>query len=85
MDLILAVHKLAKFSSNPGKVHSKGLVHILGYMRDNKTLGLSYYNDMNDAPVSDLLIQDSIKTENQLMAFYDSIRQDFPDTSRSTG
>ena len=38
-----AVHKLAKFSSNHGKVHFEGLVHLLRYIRDNKTLGLKYY------------------------------------------
>ena len=40
---------------------------------------------MNDAPVSDLFRQASIKTENHLMDFSDSIWQDFPDTFRSTG
>ena len=40
---------------------------------------------MNDAPVTDLLRQASIKTENQLMGFYDSSCQYFPDTLRSTG
>ena len=39
------------------------------YIRDNKTLGLKYYTDMNDAPISDLLRQASIKTDNQLMDF----------------
>ena len=39
---------------------------------------------MSFAPVSDLLIQASIKTENQLMAFSDSSWQDCPDTVRST-
>ena len=39
------------------------------YIRDNKTLGLKYYADMNDAPVSDLLRQANITTENQLMDF----------------
>ena len=29
VDLCFAVHKLAKFSSNPGKVHFEGLVHLL--------------------------------------------------------
>ena len=38
---------------------------------------------MNDAPVSDLLIRASIKTENQLMAFSDSSWQDCPDNCRS--
>ena len=40
---------------------------------------------MNDTPVSDMLIQASIKTENQLVVFYDSSWQDGPDTDRSTG
>ena len=29
VDFSFTVHKLVKFSSNPGKVHSEGLVHIL--------------------------------------------------------
>ena len=55
VDLSFAVHKLAKFSANAGKVHFEGLVHLLRYIRDNKTLGLKYYADLNDAPVTDLL------------------------------
>ena len=62
------MHKLAKFSSEPGKVHFEGLINILRCIRENKSLGLKYHADMNDAPVSDLLRQASIKTENQLMA-----------------
>ena len=79
------MHKLAKFSSNPGKVHFEGLVHLLRYIRDNNTLGLKYYDNMNDAPISDLLRQASINTENQLMSFSDSSWQYFTDTGRSTG
>ena len=85
MDLSFAVHKLAKFSANPGKVHFEGLVHILRYIRDNKTLGLKYYADLNNAMVSDLLIQANIKTKNHFMAFSYYSWQDFPDTGRSTG
>ena len=40
---------------------------------------------MNDAPVTDLLRQASIKTEDQLIKFYDYSCQYFPDTLRSTG
>ena len=40
VDLSFAVHKLAKFSSNPGKVHFEGLLHILRYIKYNKTLGM---------------------------------------------
>ena len=59
-------------------------MHLLKYIRDNKTLGLKYYADMNDAPVTDLLRQANIKTENHVIDFSDSSWQDFPDTGRST-
>ena len=85
MDLSFAVHKLVKFSANPGKVHFEVLIHLLRYIRDNKTLVLKYYAGINDAPVTDLLRQASIKTKNQLTDFYDSSWQDCPDTGRSTG
>ena len=83
--LSFAVHKLAKFSANNGKVQFEGLVHFFRYIRDNKTLGLKYYADLNDAPVTDLLRKSNIKTKNHLMDFSDSSWQDCPDTGRSTG
>ena len=67
------------------KVRIDGLIHLVRYIRDNKTLGLKYYEDMNDAPVSNLLRQARIKAENHLMDFYDSSWQDCADTGRSTG
>ena len=73
MDLSFSVNKLAKFSENPGKVHFEGLIHLLRYIRDNKTLGLKYYAYLNDAPVTDLLSQDNIKTKNHLMDFSDFV------------
>ena len=85
MDLSFSVHKLAKFSSNTGKLHFEGLIHLLRYIRDNKTLGLKNYADLNDAPVTDILRQAKIKIKNHLMALYDSSWKDFPDTGRSTG
>ena len=85
MDLSFAVHKLEKVSANPGKVNFEGLVHLLRYIRDNKTVGLKYYAYLNDATVTDLLRQANIKTKNHLMAFYDSSWHYFPDTGRSTG
>ena len=85
VDLSFTVHKLAKFSDNPGKVHFERLIHLLRYIRDNKTLGLKYYADLNDSPVTDLLRQANINTKNHLMAFSDSSWKDFPDTGRITG
>ena len=58
---------------------------MLKYIRDNKTLGLKYYADLNDAPVTDLLSQANIKTKNHLMDFSDSCCEDCLDTGRSTG
>ena len=72
VDLSFTVNKLAKLSANPGKVHFEVLVYLLAYIIDNNTLGLKYYANMNDAPVTDLLRQASIKPVNQLMAFSDS-------------
>ena len=62
--LSFALHKLATSLSNPGKVNFEGLVHLLRYTRDNKTLGLKYYANMNAAPLYDLLRQPNIKTKN---------------------
>ena len=85
MDLSFSVQKLAKFSENPGKVHFEGLIHLLRYIRYNNTLGLKYYADLNDAPVTDILRQANIKTKNHLMDLSDSSWQDCPDTGRSIG
>ena len=40
---------------------------------------------MNDAPVTDMLRQASIKTENHLISFSDYNWKYFPKTDRSTG
>ena len=48
-------------------------------------MSLNYYYYIKDAPLSDLLRQTSIKTENQFMTFSDYSWQDFPDNGRSTG
>ena len=53
-------------------------------IRDNKTLGLDYYDDMKYVPLSELLRQAIIKTNNKLMVFSDSSWQDFPDTGKSS-
>ena len=80
VDFSFAVHKLEKFSAKPGKLHFEGLVHIFSYIMYNKTLGLKYYSNINDAPVSELLRQAGIKTDNHFMDSSDSIWQDCPDT-----
>ena len=60
-------------------------MHLLRYISYSKTLGLNYYANINYALVSDILIQAIIKTENQLIAFYDYSWKYFPYTGRITG
>ena len=55
MYVCFAVHKLEFFSSNPGKVNSEDLVHLLRYIKYNNTFGLIYYAKIEDAPLYDLL------------------------------
>ena len=85
MDSSFVIHKLEKFSENPGKVHFEGLIHLSRYIKDNKTLGLKYYADQKNEPVSDFLRQASIKTKNHLIDFSYSSWQYCTDTGRSTG
>ena len=84
-DFSFAAQKLAKFSPNPGKVKFEGLVHLFRCIRNNKTLGLNYFADMKYSPLSEILRQANINTNNQLMDFYASSWQDGPDTVISTG
>ena len=51
----------------------------------NKNLGMKYYSKIEDAPLSEILRQEIIKTENQLMVFYDSIWKGLPYTGISKG
>ena len=46
-------------------------------------MGLNYYADLKDVPLSDLLRQPNIKTENQLMALSYSIWKYCSDTVSS--
>ena len=83
--LCFAVHKSTMFSSNTCKVHFEGFVHLLRYIRDNHNSGLRYHAKMEDAPLSNLLKQARIKTDNQLMVLSNFIIQDYPDNGISTG
>ena len=48
-------------------------------------MGLNYYADMIDAPLSGMLRQASINTRNQLVDFSGSSREYWPYTGISTG
>ena len=82
---MFSVHKSTQFSSNPGKVHFEVLLHLLGYIRGNKNLGLRYYAKIEYALLSKLLIQANIKTDNKFMVLSDSTWQYCTYTGISTG
>ena len=77
--------QVGKISSNPGKVNFEGLVHLLRYITYKNNLGLRYYAKIEDAPLSDLFRQASIKTETQSMVLSDSRCYDCLDTGRIIG
>ena len=85
MDLCFSLHKLERFSSNPGKLHFGSLVYLFRYISYNSNLGLIYYARIKYAPLSDLLIQAIIKIDKKWMVFYDPNWQNYPYTDTSTG
>ena len=60
-------------SSNPGKVLFDGLIPLLRYTKEKKSLGFISNAKLEDVTLSDLFIQDRIKTDNQLTVFSYSI------------
>ena len=80
-----SVNKLAKFSSNPGKLHFEGLVNLMRYISDIKLLSLKHYDDMKYAPLSYLLMQAIIDTDNKFIGFSDFSCQYCSDTGIITG
>ena len=82
--LFISLHKLEVFSSSPAKLHFEGLVYLLIYIRDKKNLGLKYYSKIEVAPLSDILRQASIKTENQLIVLSGSSWKECSYNVRST-
>ena len=61
------------------------MVKLLSYIRYKNNLGLRYYAKIEDAPLSNLLRQYIINTENQLMVLSDLIWQECLDIGISTG
>jgi hypothetical protein len=49
-DLSFAVSLLARFQINPGVDHWKGLMHVIGYIKNTMDYGLTYYRDSDLSP-----------------------------------
>ena len=84
-DICFATTKLAKFCNNPGKVHYKALIWLLGYLKQTANLGIRYYHNEKNSPLGEMLIRNNILTEEEEITFSDSSWQDCKDTARSTG
>jgi hypothetical protein len=59
-DIIYAVNKLAKITKCPGKTHFEALIHVLCYLRDNSTVGIRFYSNLSEAPITKMLIAKNI-------------------------
>ena len=72
-DMCYAVNKLAKFSNNPGIVHYKALLHLIGYLKGHGDKGLRFYKDIKLSPIYKILKENNIEiNNNEIVIFTDS-------------
>ena len=80
------INKLAKFSHNPGIIHFRALIHLIGFIKTTSYKGLKYYSDYTSSPVYKLLTSNNIKTtEESIITFTDLLWDDCTDIGRITG
>ena len=68
----------------PGQEHFRALIHLLQYLRDNTNLGLTFYHNIEDAPIYKLIKEAGEKDVKKLFGMHDSSWQDYPVTGEST-
>lgn len=54
------IRELAKYMQLPGKVHFKAMHHLLHHIRCHHLNSLTYYSDVLDAPISQLMYDQGI-------------------------
>jgi hypothetical protein len=84
-DIVYAVNKIAKYSRKLGKNHFEALLHVLQYLRDNYLLGIRFYSDVGDAPITKMLTLQNMNPAHPFYAFSDSSWNDDIDSGRSNG
>ena len=82
-DILWAVNKLAKSSTNPGIKDFNALMHLFGYLRRFPDYAIKYYANLEESPVVKICKEHKTPI-SQIVAFTDSSWQDCPDTGRST-
>ena len=85
-DITYAVNKLAKFSNNPGVIHFRAILHLIGFIKSTSSKGIKFYANIKHSPIHKMLKDNNIQiTEETVLTFTDSSWNDCVDTGRSTG
>jgi hypothetical protein len=61
------------------------MLHVLRYLRDNSLIGIKFYSDMKNSPITHMLVAENIQQSYPFFTFSDSSWNDDVDTGRSTG
>ena len=86
IDIAYAVNKLAKFSNNPGIIHYRALLHLVGFIKNTANKQLKFYSDYRNSPIYKVLQENNIEIDiDTILTFSDSSWNDCIDTGRSTG
>jgi hypothetical protein len=85
VDIMYAINKLAKFTHKPGKMHFDALIHLLWYLRDHPQVGIRFYSDYLNAPMTKALIAENISICRPFFGFSDLSWNDDVDHGCSTG
>jgi hypothetical protein len=84
VDIVFAVNKLAKFTHKPGRLHFEAMIHLLRYLRDHSHVGVRFYNDYLNAPMTKALIAENISITQPFFGFSDSSWNDDVDHGRGS-
>ena len=85
-DITYAVNKLAKFANNPGVIHFRANLHLIGFIKPTSSKGIRFYADIKHSPVYKMLNEINIQINKEtVLTFTDSSWNDCIDTGRSTG
>ena len=69
-DKTYAVNKFAKFSHNPGTIHFRAYLHLIGFLKNTSYKGLKFFSDFKYSNVYKLLSNNNIEPQRiQLLSF----------------